>query len=169
MCVKLTYQGQSLNLLHVDTSGGAHDISYDAWNQLVCGVSATEKACTGGGYDMQYEWVDMSECSSILTSGTGKLGFAAANSMDQISYCLDLKNAGDDNWTADNYELYNIDNPTCTLGYDELCTLDYPAENQPSCTHTLGAQPTLTTDHVLNIMYPDEGAGIVGGSEVVAT
>lgn len=53
MCVKLTYNGQSLNVLHVDQSGGAYDISYDAWSQLYCGVPGTAGTCEGGGVDMQ--------------------------------------------------------------------------------------------------------------------
>lgn len=102
----------------------------------------------------------MSECSDILNS-TGKLPFAAANSMNQLALCLDV---GDDNWTAANYELYNIANPTCTYGYDEECTLDWPAENNPVCPHQLGAQPVLTSDPVYNIEYANAGAGIAGGS-----
>lgn len=53
MCAKLTYQGNSLNVLHIDQSGGAHDISWDAYSQLVCGEPATTGKCTGGGVDME--------------------------------------------------------------------------------------------------------------------
>lgn len=53
MCAKLTYNGQSLNVLHIDQSGGAYDISYDAWSQLYCGVPGTAGTCEGGGVDMQ--------------------------------------------------------------------------------------------------------------------
>lgn len=108
----------------------------------------------------------MDECHDILNS-TGKLPFAAANSMNQVTACID---AGD-NWTADNYELYNIANPTCTYGYDEVCTLDYPAENQPTCPpdHPLGSQDPLTSDPVYNIQYANAGAGIAGGSLELAT
>ncbi|KAJ4422883.1 hypothetical protein N0V82_002409 [Gnomoniopsis sp. IMI 355080] len=153
MCIKLTgNNGKSLTVLHVDTSGGAYDISYDAWSQLNCGVPGSAQTCDGGGVNMQYEWVDMSQCSDILNS-TGKLPFAAANSMNQISSCL----SSGDNWTKDNYELYNIANPTCTYGYDEKCTLIYPAENNPTCPNQLGAQPALTSDPVYNINFPNTG------------
>ncbi|KAJ4390092.1 hypothetical protein N0V93_007565 [Gnomoniopsis smithogilvyi] len=152
MCIKLTNNGNSLTVLHVDTSGGAYDISYDAWSQLNCGVPGSAQTCVGGGVNMQYEWVDMSQCSDIL-NGTGKLPFAAANSMNQISSCL----SSGDNWTADNYELYNIATPTCTYGYDEKCTLNYPAENNPVCPNQLGAQPALTSDPVYNINFPNTG------------
>lgn len=108
----------------------------------------------------------MDECSDILNS-TGKLPFAAANSMNQVTACL---SAGD-NWTAENYELYNIANPTCTWGYDEKCSLNYPAENQPRCEggHQLGEQAALTSDPVYNIQYANAGAGIAAGSLQLAT
>ncbi|KAF3767330.1 hypothetical protein M406DRAFT_31975, partial [Cryphonectria parasitica EP155] len=148
MCIKLTgNNGNTLNVLHVDESGGAYDISYDAWSQLNCGVPATDGTCQGGGVSMQYEWVDNSECSDLLTDGSGKLAFAAANSMNFISSCPS------GTWVGDNYALYNIANPTCTYGYDEVCTLDAGA-NQPTCPHQLGAQPALTSAPVYNIEYP---------------
>lgn len=53
MCIKLTNNGKSLTVLHVDTSGGAYDISYDAWSQLNCGVPGSAQTCVGGGVDMQ--------------------------------------------------------------------------------------------------------------------
>ena len=40
MCVKVSANGRSVHLLHLDTSGGAYDISYDAWNYLNIGKSA---------------------------------------------------------------------------------------------------------------------------------
>lgn len=65
MCVKLTYQGNSMTVLHVDHSGGAYDISYDAWSRLYCGVPGTDQTCIGGGVDM--------ECA--LTAPTHSLSF----------------------------------------------------------------------------------------------
>lgn len=53
MCIKLTNNGKSLTVLHVDTSGGAYDISYDAWSQLNCGVPGSAQTCVGGGVNMQ--------------------------------------------------------------------------------------------------------------------
>lgn len=53
MCVKLTYQGTSMTVLHIDHSGGAYDISYDAWSRLYCGVPGADQTCVGGGVDMQ--------------------------------------------------------------------------------------------------------------------
>ena len=48
------------------------------------------------------------------------------------------------------------------MGFDEVCELDYPAANQPTCPHTLGDQSLLTSQPVYNIMYPS-------GEEVRAT
>ncbi|PSS05260.1 hypothetical protein BD289DRAFT_464279 [Coniella lustricola] len=156
ICLKITgNNGKTLNLLHIDQSGGAYDISYDAWSELNCGVPATDGTCQGGGVSMQYEYVDNSECSSLLTGASGKLAFSAANSMDFISSCA----AG--SWVADNHALYNIANPTCTYGYDEVCTLASGA-NQATCAHQLGSQEALTSAPVYNIEYPS-------GQKVLAT
>lgn len=54
ICLKVTGKnGKTLNLLHIDQSGGAHDISYDAWSELNCGVPATAGTCQGGGVSMK--------------------------------------------------------------------------------------------------------------------
>ncbi|MBH1945624.1 hypothetical protein I5L01_15515, partial [Erythrobacter sp. YJ-T3-07] len=63
ICIKLTYEDRTVNLLRIDQSGGAHDISYYAWAYLQTGKSATVNALTGGGVDMEYEEVDASECA----------------------------------------------------------------------------------------------------------
>lgn len=149
MCVKVSYEGRSLNLLRVDQSGGAYDISYDAWNTLVTGKNATIDPTEGGGYDMTYEDVNMSECSDLLHDSDGKLAFSAANSMNFIASCISEPSS----WVAENYALYNIMNSVCTYGVDEVCTLDLDVSNQPSCPHTLGITTALTTCPVTNIAY----------------
>ncbi|KAI6089442.1 hypothetical protein F4821DRAFT_56202 [Hypoxylon rubiginosum] len=144
-CVRVSANGRSVTLLAIDHSGGAHDISYDAWNYLVTGSSARDSPTAGGGIAATYEDVAMSECADLLTATDGKLAFAAANSMNTVSACL--SNA----WFAQNYALYNIFNTQCTYGYDELCHLD---GNTPVCGHQLGVTPALTSDPVYNIDYP---------------
>jgi hypothetical protein len=52
ICVKVTNGGRSRHLLKIDQSGGAYDISYDAWNYLAYGKSATEEPLLGGGVEM---------------------------------------------------------------------------------------------------------------------
>lgn len=150
ICVKLTYEGRSVNLLRIDQSGGAHDISYDAWNYLQTGESATTNPISGGGVAMEYEEVDASECADLIKTDDGKLPFSASNSMNFVSSCLSQPNS----WVAKNYALYNIQDADCSWGYDEQCTLDLATSNQPSCPHALGSTQTLTTTPVYDIKYP---------------
>ncbi|KAJ9143027.1 Cerato-platanin [Pleurostoma richardsiae] len=149
LCIKLTYEDRSLNLLRIDQSGGAYDISYDAWNQLVFGQPATVEPHTGGGYPMTYETVDMSQCAGLLYTGGAELPLSAANSMNYVSSCLSQTSS----WVTSNYVLYNIFTPTCTYGIDETCTLDMAVSNQPTCPHQLGLTTPLTTDPVYNVQY----------------
>lgn len=152
LCVKLSYGDRSVHLLRVDQSGGAYDVSYDAWNYLQTGRSAADDPIAGGGVAMTYENASASDCKSLFkSSGSAKLPLSAANSMNFLASCL----ARDDSWVAQNYVLYNILDPVCSLGYDEKCTLDWAAgANQATCGHTLGLQAELTSDPVYNIEYP---------------
>ncbi|KAI2463435.1 hypothetical protein F4781DRAFT_124968 [Annulohypoxylon bovei var. microspora] len=146
ICVKVSANGRSVNLLKIDQSGGAHDISYDAWNYLVTGKNATEDPTTGGGIAATYEDVPMSECADLLQDG--HLAFAAANSMNFITSC------SASTWVGQNFALYNILNTQCTWGYDEVCTMPDPSQgNQPICEHQLGVPVALTTQPVYDIDY----------------
>jgi len=150
ICVALTYEGRSVNLLRIDQSGGAHDVSYDAWNYLYTGYSATSKPTAGGAIEMNYTNVEASACASLIHTQHNKLPLSASNSMDFLASCLSQP----DSWVAENYVLYNILDPLCSWGYDEVCTLNWPADNQPTCPHTLGLDTPLTTEPVYNIEYP---------------
>ncbi len=147
MCVKVSANGRSVKLLRVDSSGGAYDISYNAWNYLKTGKSAQEDPQMGGGFDATYEQLPMSECTSLMTDG--KLALSAANSMNFVASCM---NQG---WFANNYELFNIQDPACTLGVNVKCSLDLAVSNQPSCGNTiLGTQVELSpAEPVYNIIY----------------
>lgn len=156
ICVKVSNAGRSVHLLKIDQSGGAYDISYDAWNYLGFGSSAKDDPQQGGGISMEYEYVDASECSDLLEDG--KLPLTAANSMNYVSSCLSQP----DSWVAKNHELINIIDPVCHWGYDEVCSLDLSVSNQPSCPHTLGLTVALDpAEPVYNIQYGT-------GKEVVA-
>ncbi|KIH90975.1 hypothetical protein SPBR_00394 [Sporothrix brasiliensis 5110] len=150
LCVKVTNGDRSVHLLRIDQSGGAHDISYDAWNYLQTGSSATVDPIAGGGVAMEYEDVDASECASLIKTPGNKLPLSASNSMNFVASCL----ADSSSWVGQNHVLYNIADPLCSLGYDETCTLDLSVSNQPSCPHTLGLTTSLTSTHVYNIEYP---------------
>ncbi|KAI1776314.1 hypothetical protein F4818DRAFT_376809 [Hypoxylon cercidicola] len=148
MCVNVSANGRNVHLLAIDQSGGAHDISYDAWNYLVSGESATTNPQQGGGIAATWEDVPMSECADLITEPSGRLAFSAVTAMNTVSNCMSNP------WFAENYVLYNIYTQQCTLGYDETCTLPPPSEgNQATCPHTLGAQAVLTTQPVYNIDY----------------
>lgn len=160
ICVQLSYEGRSVYLLRIDQSGGAHDMSYDAWNYLYSGNSATSKPVAGGQVPMDYKPADMSKCRDLIHTDGGKLPLSAANSMNYLSDCLDNHK---DSWVTKNYVLYNILDPICTLGYDEECTLDWPAKNQATCKHTMGIPEVLKSAPVYNIMYPS-GKKVLAGS-----
>lgn len=147
ICVKVTNGDRSLHLLKIDQSGGAYDISYDAWNYLGFGEGAQQDPHTGGGIDMTYEFVDASECSDLLHDG--KLPLSASNSMNYVASCMSEPNS----WVNKNHELINMADPLCKYGYDEVCTLDLSKSNQPSCPHTLGAQVAYSGKGVTNIAY----------------
>lgn len=147
LCVKVSHAGRSVHLLKIDTSGGAYDISYDAWNYLGFGESAKDDPQMGGGIDMEYENVDMKECEDLLDDG--KLPLSAANSMNYVAACL----AEPESWVAKNHVLYNIADPVCTIGHDEKCSLDLAVSNQPDCPSGLGMPGDLKGAKVTNIAY----------------
>ncbi|KAH6959866.1 hypothetical protein BKA56DRAFT_623917 [Ilyonectria sp. MPI-CAGE-AT-0026] len=126
VCVRVYNEGRSVHLLRIDTSGGAYDISYDAWNYLAFGKSAVEEPHMGGGIDMNYDVVHASECQHLLHEG--KLPLSAANSMNYVASCI----AQPTSWVAQNHVLYNIQDQVCKLGVDEECHLDLAISNQPS-------------------------------------
>ncbi|KAI2464007.1 hypothetical protein F4781DRAFT_414624 [Annulohypoxylon bovei var. microspora] len=163
VCVSLTYEDRTVHLLRVDQSQGAHDVSYDAWNYLYTGYSATERPTAGGAIAMSYADVDASACADLIHTDGSKLPLSASNSMNFLASCLALP----DSWVAKNYVLYNILDPTCFWGHDEVCTLDWPTANQASCPSTLGDPATLTSAPVYNIRYPSGQTIVASSGEVV--
>ncbi|KAI0840056.1 hypothetical protein F5Y06DRAFT_263504 [Hypoxylon sp. FL0890] len=143
LCVKVSANGRSVHLLKIDHSGGAYDISYDAYNYLVTGQNATVDPIAGGGVAATYEFAPMSECADLLDNG--KLPLTAANAMGTVASC------SANSWVGQNYALYNIADMVCTYGVDEPCTLD---GNLPVCEHQLGIQTPLEGHTVWNIEYP---------------
>lgn len=164
ICVSLSYSGRQVYLLRIDQSGGAHDVSYDAWNYLITGKSATSDPTAGGAVAMETEDVDASKCADLIHTSDSKLPLSAANSMNFLNSCLVLQAAGNASWVAANYVLYNILDPICTYGYNEVCTLtNWPDQNQPTCANTLGDPVPLTGQPVYNIEYPT-GIKVLAGS-----
>ncbi|KAH7231858.1 uncharacterized protein BKA55DRAFT_598524 [Fusarium redolens] len=110
ICVKVSNEGRSLHLLRIDKSGGF-------------GASAIDDPLVGGGIQMSYEIVDTSECRHLLHEG--KLPLSAANSMNYVSSCISQPTS----WVAQNYQLYNINDPVCKYGVDEKSNLDLTTSN----------------------------------------
>jgi len=158
ICVSLSYSGRTVYLLRVDQSGGAYDVSYDAWNYLITGKSATSNPTAGGATAMEYSDVDASMCADLIQTNGKKLPLSAANSMNFLASCLSQS----DSWVANNYVLYNIMDSVCSWGYNEVCKLDLSISNQPKCPNTLGSPVALTDEPVYNIEYPS-------GKSVLAT
>ena len=148
LCKRVTANGRTVNLLQIDTSGGAYDISYDAWNYLNVGASATAQPTQGGGIPAVWENAPMSECASIIKTPDGKLPLMAANSINTYVGCP----VG--SWLRDNSALYNIATSNCKYGYNEVCKLDLAVSNQPACAHILGSQNPLSGMDVMDIEYP---------------
>jgi len=150
MCVKVSANGRDVHLLQVDGSGGAYDISYDAWNYLKTGQSAKTNPVAGGGFDANWERVDMSQCADIIKpEANGKMAFMAANSINFVEGCAK------GSWVGQNHAYYNIGDSTCEIGVDEVCTLNMAVSNQPSCpTSVLGSNAPLSGDRFMNILYP---------------
>ena len=165
ICVSLSYEGRSVYLIRVDQSQGAHDVSYDAWNYLYTGKSASVKPTAGGPIAMQYEDVEPSKCKDLIKTDGHKLPLSASNSMNFLTSCL----AQPDTWVAKNHVLYNIQDSICTWGHDETCNLDLAVSNQAKCPSTLGAPEPLTDAPVYNIQYPTGDKVLASSGQVVGT
>ena len=163
-CIKLSHEGRSVHLLRIDQSGGAHDISYDAWAYLQTGKPASANPIAGGGVAMEYEEVDPSECADLIYTDGHKLPLSASNSMNFLTSCLAQPNS----YVAKNHVLYNICDAICTLGHDEVCHLDLSVSNQASCGHTLGLTDPLKTAPVYNVLYQSGKTVVAGSGEEVS-
>jgi len=142
ICIKLTLNGRSVNLLKIDHSEGAHDISYDAFVYLTTGGTGLGNPGhidpTPGG-----SWVaqPLSECADLIHTADKKIPLIAASPNFYFSVTPAQQAS---------FEFWNIVNSQCTYGYDEKCYLPTGA-NQLTCPHITGAQPPLTTMPVYNI------------------
>jgi hypothetical protein len=162
ICIRLSHAGRSVHLLRVDQSEGAYDVSYDAWNYLYTGKSASEAPTTGGPLEMEFETVDAEECADLILTDDGRLPLSASNSMNYLASCL----AQPDSWVAGHYQLYNVLDPVCAWGTEEKCDLDWPAANQAECPSGLGVPSVLKDSPVYNIQY-GTGKSVLASSGVV--
>ncbi|EJT82183.1 hypothetical protein GGTG_02157 [Gaeumannomyces tritici R3-111a-1] len=153
ICISLSHEGRTVHLLRVDQSEGAFDVSYDAWNYLMTGASARANPTAGGAVAMEYREAQPEACASLLRTPDRKLALSASNSMNFLYNCVSSR---PDSWVAKNFALYNVLDPVCSWGHDEVCTPpDWAAgENQPKCKSGLGVPAVLTNQPVYNIEYP---------------
>lgn len=147
ICVRVSYNGRSVDLLRIDQSGGAYDISYDAYNYLMTGQSAKDHPITGGAISMDIQTVSVENCLGNMNGG--KLTLSAPNSMNFVFNCVTNQ---PNRWVAHKYQLFNIQDPVCHYGDDEVCSLNLATSNQPSCHHQLSTGGRLP-DTVFNIRY----------------
>ncbi|KAK3402360.1 hypothetical protein B0T20DRAFT_346914 [Sordaria brevicollis] len=156
LCVRVTVPatGRSVTLLKIDSSTGAHDISYDAYAYLQNGVGASVSQA-GGGVDAVYEFVDPEECRPLIHTEGGKLPFSAANSMNFVNSCVQQQPGS---WVGSNFQLWNIADARCQWGEDVKCDFpDLTVTNQPGCGegHVLGIQTPLPEGmEVVDVAYP---------------
>ncbi|KAI3397178.1 hypothetical protein diail_11152 [Diaporthe ilicicola] len=171
MCIKLTFGSRSRTVLHMDVSGGAHDISFDTYQYLAYGTSATASPAMlnpapNGQVQMDYEVVDMSQCADIITSDTGKLAFTAGNP-NQVNKCL----GEGSNWVAKNYEVRNIAESQCQYGVDEVCSFDTVTGTSkcPSGVNSKGSVPLSPAQPVIDYQYPCGTEKIAGHAPSIPT
>ena len=142
-CVRLTDKehGREVTVLHIDSSAGAHDISYDAWNYLKTGKSAKEDPQQGNGIDVEMEQItlDDSECKALLTGSNGKIPVMAKSPQWGMECPKDA------------VEFYNIGTSTCTTGTKEKCEVSGDKVDCPS--GDAGASGQLEGMSVKNIEY----------------
>ena len=142
LCKRVSHAGRSLVLLHADTSGGAYDISYDAFVQLVTGQSARVNPIAADPTVMEVEDVPTGDpaCRALLPGGRLPMMASSPN------WAL-----GCPGWEG-LVEFWNVMDTQCRWGRFEICGFD---GNVPSCPSGM-ANPTWVIppdQHVKNIEY----------------
>ncbi|RDA87791.1 hypothetical protein CP532_2443 [Ophiocordyceps camponoti-leonardi (nom. inval.)] len=142
ICVKVTYQGRSVNLLRIDSSGsapspdnsGTFDMSCQAYDFLVHGTDNKDSCKTGDRTPMSYETVDPQECKHLLTDGV--LPISAPNP----NYYVECAKSPTFNQGSLKLKLFNINDARCQYGIDEECS--WSGVGDPKCPSGLGAGNT---------------------------
>ncbi|KAF2115148.1 hypothetical protein BDV96DRAFT_646997 [Lophiotrema nucula] len=147
-CIKLTASnGNSLHVLHIDKSGGSYDISYDAWNYLSTGVSATVNPTYGGAIQAEYESVSMDNCKDIIKTSDGSLPVMAGNP-DPYTLCPP------GTWSHDHVSFWNFGSQDCSMGVDEQCTMPPGVGSQAQCPTFGGASKVNCAMRIKNLLTP---------------
>lgn len=151
-CIKLTApNGNTINVLHIDQSGGSYDISMDAYKTLKYGAGwASINALPEAKWDgVKYEYVSMDQCKGILPSG--KLP-VIAKSPNKYVECVASE---PQSFWAKNTQFYDIDDARCLRGVMQTCEM-VPPNNTPTCANGKmaghsGQAPLTGVDTVVDI------------------
>ncbi|SPO00382.1 uncharacterized protein DNG_03227 [Cephalotrichum gorgonifer] len=119
--IKDKENGREVTVLHIDSSAGAYDISYDAWNYLKTGKSAKDDPQQGNGIEVETEQlsIDDESCKALLSETNGKLPIMAKSPQWGLE-------------CPDDVEFYNIGTSTCTIGKNEKCEVSGDQVKCPS-------------------------------------
>ncbi|KAM0750546.1 hypothetical protein T439DRAFT_380443 [Meredithblackwellia eburnea MCA 4105] len=153
ICIKVSNKDRSVYLLKISQAPNVdhsdyHYISYDAWNYLKSGKSATVSPQLGSVLTLPYESVNPSNCAHLMQDG--KLPLSAFNSVNYLGKCLEEP----DSWVAKNYILYNIASTNCHYGKDEKCTLNKSGAATCPSGLAAGVSQYNHLQPVYNIEYP---------------
>lgn len=137
-CVRVTYEGRSLNLLRVDSSGsapspdnsGTFDMSCQAYDYLVHGTDNKNSCKTGDRTPMSYETVDPRECKHLLQDGVLPISAPSPNYFVECANSPTFKDGGL------KLALFNINDSRCEHGIDEECS--WSGVGDPKCPSGLG-------------------------------
>lgn len=130
-CIKLTApNGNTINVLHIDQSGGSYDISMDAYKTLKYGagwksINGLPEAKWDG---VKYEYVSMDQCKDILPEGKMPV---MAKSPNKFNECLV---SDPQSFWAKNTQFYDIDDARCLRGVLQKCEI-LPPNNIPTCAN----------------------------------
>ncbi|GAM90554.1 hypothetical protein ANO11243_085980 [Dothideomycetidae sp. 11243] len=145
LCVKVSYGDRSVNLLHIDTSGAAHDISADAFTYLITGQEASaSNPVPSTPTEMEWSVISMDNCYGLIWTPDYKLPIIA----ESPTAVVNCKANEPSSWLANNYTLYNYVNSCCTLGVEDVCEFPSPYYGgaQPTCQLSqLGVQTSANT------------------------
>ncbi|KAF2874271.1 hypothetical protein BDV95DRAFT_441101, partial [Massariosphaeria phaeospora] len=131
ICMKITAKARSILVLNIGTSGGAWELSWDAWNYLNTGKNATENPTKNDGIPFQWQFVETTECAHLIYTEDGKIPVRAVD----LAYYRQCPNG-----TA---QLYNIQSTQCTFGVDERCKEPQSGIDLAICPSQLGINTPL--------------------------
>ncbi|KAG9202703.1 hypothetical protein G6514_003955 [Epicoccum nigrum] len=151
-CIKLTApNGKSINVLHIDQSGGSYDISMDAYKTLKYGAGwASINALPEAKWDgVKYEYVPMDQCKDILPEG--KLPVLAKSPNKYVECAASEPQS----FWAKNTQFYDIDDTRCLRGVMQKCEM-VPPNNTPTCANgkmagMSGQMPLSGIDTVVDV------------------